>query len=163
MTDPELQAAMQVLSVLQDPANRTDFHVFCLLVCRMVNVSTQHGLCGASRARLCLSRDHPRLGLSPLQRGYRFGKLACDLVDKHGFIAHRAKVHYAMGQIAFWTQPIASAIDFMRVTFRTAIETGDLTFACYGMFQSVTGFSCGTIRSTRCGASRRCAGLRPGS
>src|SRR5258705_7953884 len=45
-----------------------------------------------------------------------------------------------MGQVAFWTQPIASAIDFMRVTFRTAIETGDLTFACYGMFQSVTGF-----------------------
>jgi PAS domain S-box-containing protein len=139
MTDPELQAAMQVLSVLQDPANRTDFHLFCLLVCRMVNVSTQHGLCGAS-AHGCAY-----LGtiLGPVfhrySEGYRFGKLACDLVDKHGFIAHRAKVHYAMGQVAFWTQPIASAIDFMRVTFRTAIETGDLTFACYGMFQSVTG------------------------
>src|SRR5712675_1889813 len=138
MTDPELQAAMQVLSVLQDPANRTDFHLFCLLVCRMVNVSTQHGLCGAS-AHGCAY-----LGtiLGPVfhrySEGYRFGKLACDLVDKHGFIAHRAKVHYAMGQVAFWTQPIASAIDFMRVTFRTAIETGDLTFACYGMFQSVT-------------------------
>src|SRR2546429_9572567 len=27
----------------------------------------------------------------------------------------------------------------MRAAFRTAIETGDLTFACYGIFQSVTG------------------------
>ena len=27
----------------------------------------------------------------------------------------------------------------MRATFRTAIETGDLTFACYSMYQSVTG------------------------
>src|SRR5256884_8767574 len=27
----------------------------------------------------------------------------------------------------------------MRAAFRTAIETGDLTFACYGMYQSVTG------------------------
>src|SRR5260370_6807619 len=27
----------------------------------------------------------------------------------------------------------------MRETSRAAIETGDLTFACYGMFQSVTG------------------------
>src|SRR5258708_38241301 len=44
-----------------------------------------------------------------------------------------------MGAVVFWTQPIATAIDFMRATFRSAIETGDLTFACYGMFQSVTG------------------------
>jgi hypothetical protein len=27
----------------------------------------------------------------------------------------------------------------MRATFRTAFETGDLTFACYGLYQSVTG------------------------
>src|SRR5260370_32396424 len=44
-----------------------------------------------------------------------------------------------MGTVALWPQPIASAIDFTRATFRAAIETGDLTFACYGMFQSVTG------------------------
>ena len=29
-----------------------------------------------------------------------------------------------MGMVAFWTQPIATAIDFMRAAFRTAIETG---------------------------------------
>jgi hypothetical protein len=40
MTDPELQAAMQVLSVLAPPAYFTDFHLFCLLACRMVKVST---------------------------------------------------------------------------------------------------------------------------
>jgi len=48
MTDPEQQAAMQVLSTLLGPAYFTDFHLFCLLVCRMVNVGTQHGMCGAS-------------------------------------------------------------------------------------------------------------------
>jgi predicted ATPase len=48
MTDPEQQAAMQVLSTLLGPAYFTDLHLFCLLVCRMVNVSTQHGMCGAS-------------------------------------------------------------------------------------------------------------------
>jgi hypothetical protein len=72
---------------------------------------------------------------------HRFAKLACDLVEKHDFIAYHAKVHYAMGTVAFRTQPIATAIDCMRATFRTAIETGDLTFACYGMFQSVTGIT----------------------
>ena len=48
MTDPELQAAMQVLSDLAGPAYFTDFHLFCLLTCRMVNVSMQHGMSGAS-------------------------------------------------------------------------------------------------------------------
>src|SRR5260370_13280804 len=105
----------------------------------MVNVSTQHGLWGASAHGCAYLGTILGAVFHRYSEGYRFGKLACDLVDKHGFIAHRAKVHYAMGQVAFWTQPIASAIDFMRVTFRTAIETGDLTFACYGMFQSVTG------------------------
>src|SRR5437016_8079742 len=44
-----------------------------------------------------------------------------------------------MGRFAFWTQPIATAIDFMRGTFRAGIEAGDLALAFYGMFQSVTG------------------------
>src|SRR5258705_6244593 len=67
--------------------------------------------------------------------GYRFVKVACDLVEKHGFSAYKAKIYHAMGSVALWTQPIASAIDFMRATFRAAIEAGDLTFACYGLCQ----------------------------
>src|SRR6266853_1689500 len=139
MTDPELQAAMQVLSVLIAPAYFTDFRLLCLNLCRMVRVSMQHGTSGASAH----AYGYWGTVLGPVFHRYRdahrFAKLACDLVEKHGFIAYRAKVHYAMGTVAFWTQPIASAIDCMRGTFRTAIETGDLTFACYGMFQSVTG------------------------
>src|SRR5467141_2353559 len=127
MTDPEQQAAMQVLSTLLGPAYFTDFHLFCLLVCRMVNVGTQHGMCGAS-ALGCA-----QLGtiLGPVfhrySEGYRFAKLACDLVEKEGFIA-RQGVHFAMGIVAVWTQPISTAIDFMRATFRKAIERGDLIF-----------------------------------
>jgi GAF domain-containing protein len=139
MTDPELQAAMQVLSVVTPPAYLTDFRLFCLQVCRMVNVSVQHGTSGASAA----AYGYWGIVLGPVFHRYRdahrFAKLACDLVEKHGFIAYRAKVQYSMGTVAFWTEPIATAIDCMRATFRTAIETGDLTFACYGLFQSVTG------------------------
>jgi PAS domain S-box-containing protein len=137
MTDPELQAAMQVLSVLAPPAYFTDFHLFCLFACPMVRISMQHGISGAS-AHGCsvvgfiLGPVFHRYG-----EGYRFAKLACDLVEKHGF--NQAKVYYAMGTVAFWAQPIGTALDSMRATSRTAIETGDPTFACYGMFQSVTG------------------------
>ena len=99
----------------------------------------QHGMCGAS----ALGYAHFGIILGPVfhrySEGYRFAKLACDLVEKARLYRLPGEVHFAMGMVAFWTQPIATAIDFMRATFRTAIETGDLTFACYGMFQSVNG------------------------
>ncbi|HVH59416.1 MAG TPA: AAA family ATPase, partial [Candidatus Sulfotelmatobacter sp.] len=133
MTDPELDAAMHVLEALVSPAYFTDYHLFCLHACRMANISVQHGICGAS------AHAFGWLGfiLGPTfhrySDGYRFTKLACELVEKHRFIGYRAKVHNAMGLAAVWTQPITTAIDSMREGFRSAIETGDLTFACYSV------------------------------
>jgi len=124
---------MRPLLVLANAASFTDFHLFCLILCRMVNVSMQHGMSGVS------ANAFGFLGftLGPVfhryREGYRFAKLGCDLVEKHGFIVRQAKAYSAMGTVAVWTQPIASAIDFTRTAFRTAIETGDLTFACYSM------------------------------
>jgi PAS domain S-box-containing protein len=138
MTDPELQAALQVLSVLTSPAYTTEFHLFCLLLCRMVRISIQHGTSGES------ANGYGLLGftLGPVfhryRDGYRFAKLAYDLVEKHGFIASRSKAYASIGLVAPWTQPITTAIDLTRTAFRAAIETGDLTFACYSMIQSVT-------------------------
>jgi PAS domain S-box-containing protein len=139
MTDPEQQAAMRVLSTLSTPAYFTNFHLFCLLVCRMANISLQHGLCGASAQGFAyvgfvLGPVFHRYG-----EGYRFARLACDLVAKHGFAAYQAKVYHTMGTVAFWTQSVTTAIDFKQAAFRTAVETGDLTFACVAMFQSITG------------------------
>src|SRR5260370_26414189 len=103
----------------------------------MVNVSMQHGTSGASTHGLASFG----MILGPVFRryseGYHFTRLACDLVEKHGFIAYRAKVQYTMGIVALWTQPIATAIDFTRTAFRTATETGDLTYACYSISQAV--------------------------
>jgi PAS domain S-box-containing protein len=138
MTDPNLLAAMQVLSTVLASAYVANFNLLCLLVCRMVNISTQHGASGAA----ALGCGWLGAILGPVfhryHEGYRFGKFACDLVDKHGFIASRAKVYFTMGLVALWTQPISAALGFMRETFRTATETGDLAFACYSMDHSLT-------------------------
>jgi predicted ATPase/signal transduction histidine kinase len=139
MTDPQVQAAMQALSALTPSASFTDFKLFCLLACRMVNVSMEHGICGASAHGCALLGTILGPVFHRYDDGYRFARLACDLVEKHGFIAYQPKVYHAAGTVAFWTQPIGVAIDFMRATFRTGIDTGDLTFACYGQYQIVTG------------------------
>jgi PAS domain S-box-containing protein len=139
MTDPELQAAMQVFSVLTVPAYFTDFRFYCLQVCRMVKISMQHGTSAASAPAYAFWGVVLGHVFHRYRDAHRFAKLACDLVEKYRFIASQAKVYVSMATVAFWTKPIATAIDFARATSRAAIETGDLTFACYGMFHSVAG------------------------
>jgi predicted ATPase len=138
MADPEMQAAMQVFSSLAEVSYFTDFYLYCMLVCRMANISMQHGMSGASaHAYACLGSF-----LGPVfhryHEGYRLGRLACDLVEKHDFTAYRTKAYHDMGLVSLWTQPITSVIELRRATTRTATETGDLTFACYSMHQSIT-------------------------
>jgi predicted ATPase len=139
MNDPEMQAVMKLFSVLTAPAYFTDFNLWCIQLCSMVKIGVQYGTSGASAHAFAYWGVALGSVFHRYHDAHRFAKLAYDLVDKHGFVAYQAKIGYAMGTVAFWTQPVAAAIDCMRATFRTAIETGDLTFACYGLFQSVTG------------------------
>ena len=139
MADPELRAAMQGLSTLAEVSWFTDFRLYCMLVCRAVNISIQHGVSGASaHAYACLGSL-----LGPIfhryREGYRLGRVACDLVEKHDFTDYHTKVYHEVGAISIWTQPITSAIELRRAVAREATETGDLTYACYSMHQYITG------------------------
>ena len=140
MTNPELQAAIQVLGVLVLPAYYTDLHLWCFIACRMAKVAMLHGTSDASPFGYAVLGMILGEGFHRYGEGYRFAKLACDLVESHGYIAYRAKVYLVMGAVAVWTQQIATSIDFLRMTFRAAIETGDLTIACSCMEMSVTYF-----------------------
>ena len=124
MTDPELQAAMAVLSDMDPPAYFTDFDLSCLLRCRMVNLSIQHGTSGAA----AFSYVSLGLMLGPnfhrYSEGYRFAKLACDVVERHGFIAYQARTYELMAVVAFWTQPITTAIDYSGLPFASRPRQG---------------------------------------
>jgi predicted ATPase/signal transduction histidine kinase/GAF domain-containing protein/ActR/RegA family two-component response regulator len=139
MTDPELQAATQVLSVLGPSAYFTDFQLFCLVACRTVNLGMQHGVSDASTLGFAILGFFIGPVFHRYADAYRFAKLACDLAEKHRFIANQPRIYHATGTVAFWTQPVDKAIGLMRETFRAANETGDLAFACYAMHQVVPG------------------------
>jgi predicted ATPase/signal transduction histidine kinase len=139
MTDPELQAAMQVLSILAEVSWFTDFHLYCMLVCRMVNISMQHGMSGPSAHGYACLGSILGPAFHRFRDGYRLSRLASNLVEKHGFTAYQTKVYHDVASVSRWTQPITSAIELRRAVTRTATETGDLTYACYSMHQSITG------------------------
>jgi predicted ATPase/signal transduction histidine kinase len=139
MTDPELQAAMQVFSILAEVSWFTDFHFYCMLVCRMVNISMQHGMSGPSAHGYACLGSMLGPAFHRYREGYRLARLACDLVEKHGFTAYQTKVYHDLAAVSLWTQPITSAIELRRAVTRSATETGNLTYACYSMHHSITG------------------------
>jgi len=62
--------------------------------------------------------------------GYRFGKLAIDLVEKaRASMSIPRRLQYAMGLIVSWTKPLAISIDYFRAAIRSGIEKGDLIYA----------------------------------
>jgi PAS domain S-box-containing protein len=138
MTNPEMQAAMRVLAFLTGPSLYTDVDLYYWHFCKMVNLSLRYGISDAAAfgyagfgVLLCM----------PFQRyadGYRFAKLACDLVEKHGFSAYKSKIYLEMEMVALWTRPIEVGIEFTRAAFRAGAELGDLAFACYSCMHLIT-------------------------
>jgi predicted ATPase/signal transduction histidine kinase len=131
MRDSEMQAALRLLSVLAAPAFFCDGNLFYLLVCRMANITLQHGTTDASAhgytgLAVMLGPAFHRYG-----EGHRFGKLACSLVEKYGCLAAKAKAYLFMEMAVLWTQPLGTAIDLVRLALRVSIETSDLCYACY--------------------------------
>ena len=88
--------------------------------------------------------------------GYRFAKLACDLVEKHGFIASQAKVYASMGISchldAADRRPRSISCGTAFAPRLRRVIRPSLASVC--SHRSHT-FSCGTIHSTWCGANRR--------
>jgi PAS domain S-box-containing protein len=138
MVDPEIEAAMSVLSEIRAPANNTDINLHYLATCRMVNLSIVYGITDACA--------HGYAGLATILGpvfnryidGYRFGKLACSLVEKYGFQAYKAKAYLIMEVVMLWTQPVSRAVELARLALRAGVETGDLSFACYSCNHIIT-------------------------
>jgi predicted ATPase/signal transduction histidine kinase/GAF domain-containing protein/CheY-like chemotaxis protein len=131
MTDPEMSAAMRVLSVLYAPALFTDINLVYLFLCHMVNVSLKFGTTDASTPGFAWFGVILGPAFHRYTDGYRFGRLAVELVEKHKIVAYKAKTYFSMEMVSLWTQPPQTAIEYIRSAFRAGVETGDRTIACY--------------------------------
>src|SRR4029077_8025603 len=73
------------------------------------------------------------------QDGFRFGRLALDLVEKRGLDRLSGRVYqvFALPR-AHWPQHLASCRIYLRRAFDVAQEAGDLTWASYAQVDLVT-------------------------
>ena len=132
MTDPDRRATMDVLTLAQTPALFTDENLHALMICRVVNLSLEHGNSDAS----CLGYVElggilrPRFG-DPAA-GFRFGQLGFDLLEQRGLLRWKARVYLEFGyRIMPWTKHPRASVELTRRAFDAAMEACDLMFAAY--------------------------------
>ena len=154
MNDPEARATLNVLIEVMTSAQLTDQNLVSLVICRMVNISLEHGNSdGSCSAYILLGMIlGPHFG--DYQAGFRFGRLGYDLVEKRGLHRYRARVYMSFGTTVMpWTKPIQTGRALLRRAFDTANKTGDLAFAAYSCHHLITNSS-RSRRSAERGAER---------
>jgi len=139
MTDADCRATVDVLTSVLAPAMFTDEMLRNLVVCRMTNLSLEHGNSDGS----CLAYVWLGMILGPhfgdYQVGFRFGQLGFDLAEKGGRDGFKARVYMCFGRLIIpWTRDVATGLPLVRRAFETADRMGDLTFAAYSCNSVVT-------------------------
>jgi PAS domain S-box-containing protein len=130
--DPDCRATLDVLSVFATPAWFTDENLHDLVVAKMVNLSLTHGNSDGSCYAYALLGAVLGSNLGQYQAGFRFGKLALDLVEKRGLGRFKGRVYSCFGHhILPWTQHLHNGRAWNRLGFNAAKETGDLAFAAF--------------------------------
>jgi predicted ATPase/GAF domain-containing protein len=132
MNKPDVLDVLDVLAEAVTPALFCDENLSSLVICRMVNLSLEHGNSDGS----CFAYvwfaiiAGPRFG--SYKDGFRFGQLGYDLVEKRGLKRFQARTYMSFGDIVLpWTKHVRAGRDLVRRAFDAANEIGDVTFAGY--------------------------------
>jgi PAS domain S-box-containing protein len=132
MRNQEVHATLDVLTEVVTPALFTDKNLLSLVICRMVNLSLEHGNSDGS----CFAYVWLGMILGPhfgdYRAGFRFGRLGYDLVEGRGLHRYQARAYMSFGNLIIpWTRHIQTGRDLVRRAFDAANRIGDLTFAAY--------------------------------
>jgi PAS domain S-box-containing protein len=133
MNDPASLATMDVLAKIVPPAFYTDANLLALITCRAVNLSLEHGNCGAS----CSAYEWLTMLAGPYFGDYRmvvyrFGQLGYDLVEGRGLTRFQARTYMDFGgSVLPWTKHVRTGRDLVRRAFEVANKVGDLNYAAY--------------------------------
>src|SRR5215469_3468489 len=141
ITSPELLDVLDVLGEVVTPALCFDQNLLSLAICRMVNLSLEHGNSDGS----CFAYVRFAIIAGPFfgnyRDGYRFGRVGYELVEKRGLTRYQARTCMSFGNIVLpWAKHALGGRDLVRRAFDAAYRTGDLTFAAHCCCELVTNF-----------------------
>jgi signal transduction histidine kinase/GAF domain-containing protein len=145
ITDPTLQGTFDVISTVQVAAQFFNDNLHCLMICRTVNLSLEHGNCDASSYAYVMFGMILGPRFNDYKKGFAFGNLALSLIEKHELGRFNARVLMVFGQIVSpWTEHVRIGRQFMQRAAIVAQERGDLAFETFSRINLVANrFLCG--------------------
>lgn len=145
MSDPDMIAAMEILSVVNPAATYVSPAILSGTNLRTVRLSLLHGNTSAS------VQGYVNLGymlcsqLGEFQEGYQFGKLALELAQRPGFGRYAsAAFNLFGGGIHLWSRPFREVPELLRSGFHSGRRSGQLLYATFNLIQNLmTGLALG--------------------
>src|SRR5919199_66913 len=135
MTDPQQIATITILSSLFTPAYIALPPLAPLVVCKQVNLSVQCGNASLSPYAFAIY-SYLLCGMGDIERGYQLGELALHLVSKLNAKEIQAKTSAMVhSSIQIWKKHLRNTLKPLLSDYSCGLETGELEFAGYAMFQ----------------------------
>jgi len=130
MTNPKVLDVIDFLTEFFVAALFSGEALSSLVICRMVNLSVEHGNSDVSCFAYVWFAIMAGSRFGNYEAGYRFGQLGYDLVEKRGLKRFQARTYQCFGNIVLpWTRHVRNGRDLLRRAFDVANETGDVTYA----------------------------------
>ncbi|HUN96725.1 MAG TPA: AAA family ATPase [Bradyrhizobium sp.] len=130
--DADWRAVASTLATAVPAALLTDEDLTALLLCKITNLTLEHGNCEASSIAYALlgSIFGPYFG--DARTGFRLGGLAVEMIEKPELGRYRARVITVHAfRVNPWNRHIRTSLPLGRRAFDSALEAGDLTWAGY--------------------------------
>ncbi|MBV9877495.1 MAG: AAA family ATPase [Verrucomicrobia bacterium] len=141
MTNADVLDTLDVLTEIITPAKFYDENLLLLVICRMVNLTLEHGNSDAS----CFAYVWFAIIAGPCfgnyKDGFRVGRLGYELVENRGLTRYQARTYMCFGQIVMpWAKHALTGRDLIRRAFDIASRIGDLTFVAYCRDELISNF-----------------------
>jgi len=140
MTDPSQKVAVQVLSNPIVTAYQSDGELMKWIVVKIVNLSLEYG--HTPESSLGYSAYGMLLGslFGDYQSGYELNLLALKLSEKFNNLAEKCKSCYILaGWVNHWVNPLKGFYAISDEGYQAGLESGELQFAGYILFQKLFG------------------------
>ena len=140
VANPDILDVLDVLTEFLTTAMFFDQDLCAFVICRMMNLSLEHGISDAS----CVAYlwfgiiAGPRFG--NYERAFKFGELGYDLMERRGLKRYEARNCLCFEVVVTWTKHAKCGRDLLRHAFDVAYRMADFTYAAYSLTELIPNF-----------------------
>src|SRR5580692_3309102 len=141
INDSDVFDRVEVLTEAVTPAVFLDENLAALVICRMVNLSLEHGNSDGSGFAYVWFGIVAATRFGNYRDGFRFGRVGYELTERRGLKRYQARTYMSFGNLVMpYVKHAREGRDSVRRAFDAAYRMGDLTFAAYSCEQLITNF-----------------------